>query len=115
MFTVNKSLDEKAVIDLINEVIYNHNESASLKEFKKSNFDGKLYVVAFKLEMPQNKDYISTAVNLLKEKGNFENIYIIEDIHFELSSYEPINADFVISIFEELGLKIEEEYILDRF
>jgi len=109
MFTTNISLDEQMVVDLMNEITYNFDNTASIKKFKKTNYDGKIYAVAFKLEMPQNKDYIKDAVNLLNKDD------IIDDIHFELRSYEPINADYVISVFDEFGLKIVDEYILDRF
>ena len=115
MFTTNISLDEQMVVDLMNEITYNFDNTASIKKFKKTNYDGKIYAVAFKLEMPQNKDYIKDAVNLLNKDDKFTDINIIDDIHFELRSYEPINADYVISVFDEFGLKIVDEYILDRF
>ncbi len=115
MFTTNISLDEQMVVDLMNEITYNFDNTASIKKFKKTNYDGKIYAVAFKLEMPQNKDYIKDAVNLLNKDNKFTDIDIIDDIHFELRSYEPINADYVISVFDEFGLKIVDEYILDRF
>ncbi|MDY0143957.1 MAG: hypothetical protein RBR97_18905 [Bacteroidales bacterium] len=81
------------------------------RTFKKSDFNGIIYRVAFKLEDTPNLDNIKSATTLLKEKGNFEDIFINDNIHFELSSKEPISADFVIGIFEEFGLKIEEEFI----
>lgn len=85
--------------------------SNSKRAFKKSDYNGKFYRVAFKLEDTPNLDNVKSATILLKEKGNFEDIFINDNIHFELSSKEPISADFVIQVFEEFGLKIEEEFI----
>lgn len=89
--------------------------NSGTRTFKKSDFNGIIYRVAFKLEDTPNLDNVKSATILLKEKGNFEDIFINDNIHFELSSKEPISADFVIGVFEEFGLKIEEEFILDRF
>lgn len=85
--------------------------NSGTRTFKKSDFNGIIYRVAFKLEDTPNLDNVKSATILLKEKGNFEEIFINDNIHFELSSKEPISADFVIEIFEEFGLKIEEEFI----
>lgn len=85
--------------------------STSVTSFKKSDYNGKYYRVAFKLEDTPNMDNVKSATIQLKERGNFEDISIVDNIHFELSSLEPISADFVIEIFEEFGLKIEDEFI----
>lgn len=85
--------------------------NSGTRTFKKSDFNGIIYRVAFKLEDTPNLDNVKSATILLKEKGNFEDIFINDNIHFELSSKEPISADFVIEVFEEFGLKIEEEFI----
>jgi hypothetical protein len=85
--------------------------NSGTRTFKKSDFNGIIYRVAFKLEDTPNLDNVKSATILLKEKGNFEDIFINDNIHFELSSKEPISADFVIQVFEEFGLKIEEEFI----
>lgn len=91
------------------------NSNSTARTFKKSDYNGKIYRVAFKIEDTPNLDNVKSATILLKEKGNFEEVFVNDNIHFELSSKEHISADFVIGIFEEFGLKIEEEFILDRF
>lgn len=85
--------------------------NSGTRTFKKSDFNGKIYRVAFRLEDTPHLDNVKSATRLLEEQGNFEDIFIIDDIHFELSSFEPISADFVIEVFEEFGLKIEDEFI----
>jgi hypothetical protein len=93
----------------------NLEKSFSVRSFKKSDHNGQYYKVAFKLENTLNLDNIKKSVIVLKEQGNFEKIDIVENVYFEISSYEPISADLVIGIFEKFGLTIDDEYILDRF
>jgi hypothetical protein len=81
------------------------------RSFKKSDYNGQYYRVGFKLEDTPNIENVKNASIVLKERGNFVEIVIVEDIHFEIHSMEPISADFVIEIFEEFGLKIEEEFV----
>jgi hypothetical protein len=83
----------------------------SFRSFKKSEYNGQYYIVGFKLEDNSDIEMIKKASRVLKEQGNLENMMIYEDIIFELRSYEPINADFVIDVFGEFGLKIENEFI----
>lgn len=83
----------------------------SFRSFKKSEYNGQYYIVGFKLEDNSDIEMIKKASRVLKEQGNLENMMIYEDIIFELRSYEPINADLVIDVFEEFGLKIENEFI----
>lgn len=96
----SKELDSNSVLAI-----------SGTRAFKKSDYNGKFYRVAFKLEDTPNLNNIKNASLLLKEKGNFNDISINDNIHFEISSAEPINADFVIGVFEEFGLKIEDEFI----
>jgi hypothetical protein len=86
-------------------------ESTTVRRFRKSDFHNQNYRVGFKLEDNSNIDNVKKATEVLQNTRDFEKIDVVEDIHFELSSFEPISADFVIGIFEEFGLKIEEEYI----
>lgn len=97
---VSKGLDSNSVLT-----------NSGTRTFKKSDFNGIIYRVAFKLEDTPNLDNVKSATILLKEKGNFDKVIIMEDILFEIHSLEPISADFVIQVFEEFGLKIEDEFI----
>jgi len=122
-YEAQRNITETMIVDYINEAYFDFyngepldqksidENSKSQRTFKKSDYNGKFYRVAFKLEDTPNLNNIKNASLLLKEKGNFNDISINDNIHFEISSAEPINADFVIGVFEEFGLKIEEEFI----
>ncbi len=122
-YEAQKNITESMIVDYINEAYFDYyngekldqksidKNSSSQRSFKKSGYNGKYYRVAFKLEDTPNLENVKRATMVLKEKGNFESIDINDNIHFELSSAEPISADFVIEIFEEFGLKIEDEFI----
>lgn len=102
---VNKTVDKLIVQDS------NLHEDSSNRSFVKSDYNGSYYRVGFKLEDNSDIEMIKKASRVIKEQGNFENLMIQDNIIFEIFSYEPINADFIISIFEEFGLKIEDEFI----
>ena len=117
----HKDITENMIVEEINNAYRKYfskfkekKEDLSVKSFKKSDYDGTFYKVGFKLKNTSNLDNIKKAVSLLKEQGNFEKINIVENIHFEISSYKRISADFVISIFDKFGLQIEDEFILNN-
>jgi len=85
-------------------------EGVSVRSFSKSNYNGEFYTVGFKLINNSDPDVIKAAVQALKEQGGFENIKV-NNTEFELSSYKPINAESVISTFDEFGLEIEDRFI----
>lgn len=83
----------------------------SARSFKKYGYDGTYYKAVFKLSNHSDLQMIKNATLVLKEQSKLEEVLITQDIHFEIISLEPINADNIISIFEEFGLKIEDEFI----
>ncbi|MGC9331025.1 MAG: hypothetical protein ACP5DZ_04010 [Bacteroidales bacterium] len=122
-YEAQRNITETMIVDYINEAYFDYyngekldqksidENSNSQRAFKKADYNGTYYRVAFKLEDTPNIENVKRATIVLKEKGNFEAIDINDNIHFEISSAEPISADFVTKIFENFGLKIEEEFM----
>lgn len=85
-------------------------EGTSVGSYNKSNYNGEFHAVGIKLESNPDMEVVKNAVQTLKEQGGFE-IEKINHTEFEIRSDKPINAELVISIFEDFGLKIEDEFM----
>jgi hypothetical protein len=113
MFTVDKSLTESMVVDLINQVIEEHGENSQRDErdFSNRGYINNYHITRFTLDTVVGEELLSEIVAILKESEIISDVEYKGNSQFEVTSLKliyPIDVEYLLL---ELDIKILKEEI----
>lgn len=132
MFKINMSLDNDIMLALMNDAIYNLQESKvnisedeEIKEeietgefieesqriFVDSFFINGFYKVSFKLDGISNEDLMQEISLVFKNSDIISDVNLVSASKWELYSKTPLNPSDIEEIIQQWGLTINSEYI----
>ena len=106
MFTSELSMDEKQVVDLINDIISEYSLQKIVDKNSMVEKSNSLYVLKFNILDIKNESQKQQILNSLTNNELVFSVDINSDNVCKLVLKEEIEIEFIVNIFEDLGLRV---------
>jgi len=106
MFTSNLSINENQIVDLINDIISEYSLQKIVDKNSMVEKSNSLYVLKFNILDIKNESQKQQILNSLTNNELVFSVDINSDNVCKLVLKEEIEIEFIVNIFEDLGLRV---------